>query len=445
MAVGSYATTTLQDAWTKLGRNLFDPGHVRWSTDELTLCVQQALRTYNALTNHFRAEAAFSSASPEAFYDLPTVLPTLRAQDYTVREAVDLLCLQLLEPVPQGGLWVGTEQFSLQDVLDALQQARDTFLLETGIVQTHSVLTVDPAPVDGLVNLPEEIIALRRLGWKTADGIVTLLRREDQWGLTNYQTGWQTSSARPPKAFSVSTQPPLVVQLAPITTVAANLDLLTVNRGVVPSLVVPDQSLGVPNDWAWVVLFGALAKLLQRDGLALDPGRSSYCEQRWNHGLDMARAAAVVMSARVNGIQVNIGSVADADFYSPSWPLVPGNPSRVLTAGHTVVALWPPPGVPAGGGDYTILLQVVRNAPVPTEPTDYLQVGPEAVDAILDYAQHLAIMKEGTAQIRASQGLLDQFMELCGTTLAIQYALQPEESAASKQTEQDANVLAYRG
>ena len=441
---GTYTTVTLNDAIEDMGSRLYDPGHVHWTVAELTVYIQEALRTYNALTNHFRDQASFSSASPEAFYDLPTVLPTLRAQTYTVGDAVNQLCYHLLEPIPNAGLWVGTEQFSLQDLLSALQEARDTFLFETGIVQTKAILSADPFPASGILELPEDVIAMRRLGWRTSDGITTLLRRDDQWGLTNYRPDWQTSSANPPRAYSVSTQPPLKVQLAPISSVGADIDYVSVNRG---TTIAPDtlsESLGVPNDWAWVVVFGALGQLLQRDGLALDPLRASYCQQRWDHGVKMARNAAVVLNAFIGGTQAQVSSLADADFYSASWPLVPGTPRRVLTAGHTVVALCPPPGVPSGGGDYSVTLQVVRNAPIPTALSDYLQIGPELTNDLLDYAQCLALVKEGPAQIAASKSLLEQFFGLCGTTLDLQFAQQPEEAATDGQTTQDANVLSYR-
>lgn len=441
---GIYTTTTLSDAWGLMGSRLYDPDHVRWPTDELTIHIQQALRTFNALTNHFRAGTTFQTTVNEAFYDLPTIAPSLRAQTYTVTQAVEQIAWQLMEPPPQGNTWVGTLQFNLTDILQALQQARDAFLLETGVVITHSLLSV-PAPAGtGLVDLPEAIVNLRRLAWKTDDGIVTVLRREDTWGLTNYAVGWQTASASAPKAYSIGTQPPLIVQLAPVTTVAGTLDLLTIDRGAVPNLLDPTQSLGVPNDWAWVVIFGTLAQLLQRDGLALDPERAAYCESRWKHGIEMAKAAGVVLAARVSGSPRPLGSVSDADAYSTAWQMVSANPKRVITMGHTLVGLWPPPGVPSGGGSYTVTLDVVRNAPVPTVGSDVLQIGPELVNDILDYAQHLAVWKEcGPGQVESSMALLNQFMALCGTSVQIGKASRPNDPAALDQTSQDQRVVAY--
>lgn len=441
---GIYTTVTLADALGDMGSRLYDPNHVRWPEAELTIYIQQALRTYNALTNHFREETTFTSTVGEAFYDLPTICPSLRAQTYSVAEAVEQIAWQLMEPPPQGNSWVGTLQFNLTDILQAVQQARDTFLLETGVVITHSLLSVPTPSASGSVDLPESIINLRRLAWRTDDGLITVLRREDTWGLTNYAVGWQTASADRPKAYSIGVQPPLVVQLAPVTTGAGTLDLLTIDRGTTPELLTPNLSLGVPNDWAWVVIFGALAQLLQRDGLAIDVGRADYCQARWEHGLKMAKAASVVLAGRVSGSPRPLGSVQDADAYSTAWQMVPANPKRILQAGHTIVGLWPPPGIPSGGGQYTITLDVVRNAPVPTAQTDVLQIGPELVNDILDYAQHLAIFKEcGPGQVEGSMALLNQFMGICGTSVSLSTASRPNDPAAINQTPQDTRVVAY--
>jgi hypothetical protein len=231
--------------------------------------------------------------------------------------------------------------------------------------------------------------------------------------------------------------------MAPIPSVAGDLSLVSVNRGAVVTPGTP-VSLGVPNDWAWVVIFGALKELLNKDGIAYDPSRAAYCQARWDHGVKMAKEAAVVMDARIQGGIVQMGSLSGADYYSSAWLMVSGNPTRVLTAGHTLVAIAPPPGVPSGGGQYTVLLDVVRNAPVPTAGGDFLQVGPELLDTVLDYAQHLALFKEGTAQIQAAQGLLDRFMTMAGTEVKLEWALNQSLVAVTDQTPQDSRQVAYQ-
>lgn len=438
-----YTTTTLADAWADMGSRLDDPSHVRWPTDELTIYIQQAIRTYNALTNHFREATTFTASNPDLFWDLPTIAPTLRGQTVTVADAVNQIAVQLLEPLPTGSTWNGTAQFSFDDILQALQQARDTFLFDTGVIVTRTEIAV-PAPAGtGLVALPEAIIKLRRCAWKTADNVVIPLFRDDQWGMNSYGVGWQTASSGRPKAYSVSTQPPLEVQTAPVTTTAGTLDVIGINRGSVPTTADLTQLLGVPDDWVWVVIFGALAQLLQRDGLALDAARAAYCDARWSHGIEMAKASAVLIAGRVSGTPCILGSVVDADAYSPSWQMVPGTPHRMLTMGQTLLALWPPPGVPIGGGGYTVTLELVRNAPVPVDSTDVIQMGTELLNDVFDYAQHLALFKEGSGQTEQSMALLEQFMSLCGTSVKILNASAPNDPSTVAQTAQDAKVVAY--
>lgn len=440
---GIYTDFTLADAITDMGSRLYDPQHIRWSESELTIYIQQAIRTYNAFTNHFRTTVEFETTQGQAFYDIGTVAPTERGLTYTVRDAVDQILWHLLEPPLNGAFWTGTAQYSLQDVLSAIQQARDTFLLETGVVVTSSSGAVT-VPADGVLSLDETIIAVRRASWSLPSGI-SPLRREDQWGLVNYRRGWQTATANRPTAYSVSAQPPLKLQLAPVTNVNGTLGLLTINRGAAPDILDASQSLGVPNDWAWVVIFGALAQLFQRDGLAQDAARAAYCDQRWSDGLTRARAAATILAAKVDTTWLPMGSVSDADSYSPYWQSVPARPRQVLTMGQTLFGLYPPAGVPTTGGNYACALDIVRNAPVPVELSDALQVGNEIVNDLLDYVQHLAVIKEGAVQIQESMGLLNQFAGMCGTTIQVQHASNPSDPSLLEQTMQDARVEVYRG
>src|SRR6185503_3351212 len=55
-------------------------------------------------------------------------------------------------------------------------------------------------------------------------------------------------------------------------------------------------------------------------------------------------------------------------------------------------------------------LSVVRNAPVPGSPGDFVQVGRDDFDAILDYAQHLAAFKLGGQEFLDSLPLLGKFL-----------------------------------
>lgn len=434
-----YTAPTLAEARTALASRLNDPEMVRWVEAELTADLYEAVRTWNAWTEYYRDRASFLTTMIVPFYDLPTVLPTLRGYAVTTWDLVADIQYALLEPAAPGGTWTGTDQFTLEQICSAIQGCRDQFLRETGSVLTRTQTAYASPAANGRIALDEAVLMVRRAAWQpTATMWSQPLQRTDEWAATNYQPLWQTSPY-PPNAYSVSATPPLELQLMPAAQGSGTLDLVAVHKGATVDPLV-ESLLGIPDDYAWVVKYGALAELLQGDGLALDPGRSQYCEQRWAQGIQAARAAAVVLAAQVNGIPVRIGSLAEADAYSITWQLVAGVPHTVLLTGQNLVACYPPPG--ATGGPWTITLDVVRNAPLPVDPTDVFQISADVYDSILDLAQHIALFKEGVGQIQIAQALLDRAASAAGITLTLAQASQPDRTAALGQQEQDRRASA---
>lgn len=430
--LGSYTAITALDALDQLATRLYDPTYVHWTQVELLRYLSEALRTYNALTLSYRHTAVWTTTALQTFYDLPIHAPALRGYTVTVRDLILDLEYALQEP-PSSQIWTGTNQFSLVDLVNAIQNRRDQFLLITGAVLSDVSLPQIAPPPGGRVAIPEDIVTIRRVAWKTTDNLVTPVRRDDAWGAAHYKPGWVQQPRRPPTAYSLSSTQPLYVQFVPPPLDTGTVFLLSVQRGAVLD-VAANTPLGVPDDWAWVIKFGALADLLSRDGLAFDPVRASYAQQRWEQGVQAASTASVVLDARINNRVVGLASVNDADKYSPLWQSVNGTPRRLVTAGQNLVGCWPPPGANLGGGNFAITVDLVVNMPVPTGTSSYLQIGPEQLDPVLDYAQHLAILKEGPNQLVAAVPLAQRFFDQIGVKLALQQAEQPARVPLLQQT-----------
>lgn len=413
----AYQTTSLTRAVQDVAARLADPGFVRFSQAEVTDYVREALRTWNALTGHFRDHGTFETTAGQPFYDLTTTLAQLCGQSVTVADVVQQIQRHLLEP--PGLSWTGTDQFTLDDVLSALLRRRDQFRLETGLVQQWVRYPIAPPP-DGRVPLDEAVMTVRRGAWQRTDGTVIPLLREDVWTANHYAPDWVQRPMRPPAdpvTYSVGETPPLVLQVVPPPLDTGILDLVVVTRG--PKLtLVPLTVLGVPDDWAWVVKFGALADLLGKDGLALDVTRGAYCEARWQQGVTAAKARSTVWAARINNVVVPIDTLSEADRYLPRWQTGTGVPELVLIAGD-LVALTPVPN--AGATNYSVTLDVVRRAPMPPTPDQSLQVGPELLDMLYDYAEHLALFKEGPDGVTSTQPLLERFLRMAGVTDALDW------------------------
>ena len=438
---GSYTTLTLQQAMQALADRLSDTSMIRWVAAELQSHILESLRTYSALTATFRDRGVFPTVASQAFYDLPTVLPALRGYTVTDADLIASLEYSLLEPLSSGASWSGSQQFSLADLVNALTRRRDQFLRDTGAVVTRILSPVSPPP-DGRIPLSQSVISLRRLAWMASGGTYSPLRRDDAWGIVHYRPRWVQTPTRPPAVYSVSDTPPLWVQLAPPPLDAGTLDLLAIDSlaavsPIQPALAAP---LNIPDDWTWVVKFGALADLFSRDGLAKDAARAVYCEQRYQDGVERATAAPVILSARIDDGPAPLHSIADLDRYLPGWQANLGQPTKVLSTGQNLLALSPVPDAAAPMGQYAITVDLVRNAPIPTALNHFLAIGPELVDALLDYAQHLALLKEGAQPLLESQHLLDRFARACGVTMNLQQASVPARRQLSAQTLQDVAV-----
>lgn len=430
-----FTAPTLAQAQDDLADRLFDPTFVHWGADELTRYLQEALRWWNAATAYWRDTASFTTIANQAFYDLATVLSTLRARTLTNWNLVTDLQFALLEPPAAGGAWTGTNQFDLTVLSTAIQRRRDQFLRDTGCVLTAAVHPYSPPPVTGRILLNEPILIVRRAAWAPdATGTIQPLMRDDEFAANAFAVGWPQSTEAP-FAYSVSVTPPLTLQLIPPTSSNGDLHLLSINKGVAVNAG-SNVGLGLPDDFVWAVKFGVLADLLKEDGLAHDPQRAQYCEGRYQEGVELCKRAGVVLAARIDGTTIRIGSVSDADSYEPLWQLTPGVPRELLLMSQNLLAT--NPRADAASPPYSIQLDVVRNAPVPVSVTnDVLQIGGDIYDSILDYAQHLALFKEGPDQLGMAMPLLARAAAAAGVELKTQQAQQPARRPLVRQTLQD--------
>ena len=407
----SYSYITYAQARSQLAAMLGDPTNVYWADAELGLYIQEALRTYGCSALYWRERGSFSTSASTAFYALQTQLPTQIGFTVTDQDLVKLIQYHLLEPAT-GNSWTGTTQFNLSEVTNALQRRRNQFLVETGMVLSHSTQVLAPPPL-GRFTLADTIIDLRRLAFQTIGSTSwTTLWAQDEWSMGAFTAmGWVQNSGTP-QVFSIVVSPPLTVQLEPPPIANGTLDLVTQNSGadLDPTTGV---ILGIPDDFAWVIKFGALADLLGMDGQARDPARSKYCLDRWQEGIALAKLYPSIMQLEINDVVAYTTSLQELDTANPTWQQTMGQPNVGALAGYNLLALGSDgtsstAGIPDGA--YGISADVVRKAPVPTLDGDFLQIGREELDTILRYAEHLAAFKMEGAEFAMTmphyQGLI---------------------------------------
>lgn len=404
----AYTHTTFALAKTQLSDRLGDSGKVFWTDLEMGLYIIESLRMWAVLTGYWRDRGVFPTVQGTAFYDLGPLLSNgaelLLSRTVTDQQTIQLMQYHLLEDASSQSSWNGTDMFTLDDFRYFLQFRRNQFLFDTGIILTRSTQNM-PSPPIGRVQLPDTIIDVRRVNWIDDVGGNHVLWREDEYNFTAFATTWETDPGTP-NVYSVAAVKPLQIQMNPPPVVSGTLELISVQTGSDLNPAGGATVLGIPDDWCWVPKWGAIADLLAAPGLPYDPFRTAIADQMYNLGVLAAKRLPVVIAAQINGIATQPAAMFDVDAYlGINWQDTQTPPTIVGTASNLAVIAGMPDGV------YSITLDVVRKAVIPILDDDYIQIGREYIDTILDMAQWIAAFKQGGSDITAIQPLFDSFME----------------------------------
>lgn len=397
----SYALTTFGQLITQLSLRLSDPNYVFWNKTELQAYLTEALRTWQAFSQFYSTKSQFSTTAGTFMYDLYEELPEL-TPTITDREVIEDIQRFLQEPV-NGTAWTGTEQFTYDQVVQAIANRRDRFMMETGLTNSISEVAMSP-PTQGVLALNNHTIQVRRAMWKNLDGMYSLLWLADEYSFLGTNPTWSIDPGLPTD-YSTALQQPLSLQVSPPPADLGSVNLITVESGSVLDPANTATVLGIPDDFVWVVKFGALSDLFSTSGPGSDPARAEYCESRWTDGIQLARITNFVELGQQNGVPSFIDSMEELDNADPSWvSSTPGPPSSLVVSGN-IAAVSPIPDT----GPYSLLFDITPKMIIPTKDEDFVQVGQEFIDIILDYAQHLSSIKVGIEEIKSSFLLYKNF------------------------------------
>lgn len=399
-------------ATSDLAAKLYDSGYQFWGAgapDELATYIVEALRTWNALTSFWRTDMTFPLVAGTTWYDLPSQVGSLRPYTVSDNDLLTTIEYHLLEPLtPTYPLaWTGSLQFDVATILGALQGRRDETLSTTGCTISRRLL---PAAMVRRIPLWDDMIDLRRVAWLPIAGfgyVLAPLTPSDPWDKESFDFGWLTAASEPPTSFLRSAEPPLAFDVDRVPPIGGDYEILSVNAG--PALVTTSATLlGVPDDWSWVVKWGALGDLLSRESNSKDDLRAAYCDKRYQEGLALLTDAPAVLALRLNNVPLAVDAVRNGDDFNVGWQAAPaGTPANVYAAGLNLLGFGPKPDA----GPWSITATVVENAPLPALPTDPIQLARDDYDAVLDYAQHLAAFKMGGQEFAATIPLYQAFVK----------------------------------
>lgn len=409
----SYNYLTWSALQAQLSLRLYDTAQVFWVIPEIQLILKEALRTFGLASSFWRDRGNLTSSTNTTFYDLPSTLKNGTSElilGYTVtdQDIIQQLQFALLESAASQTSWSGTQMFTYQDLVNATQNRLNQFLSDTGCV-VNRVLNPVASPPIGRQALDQSIIDVRRVAWVGAapEAYYTTLWREDERMLTAADQSWSVTPGQP-EAYSVMAPPPLQLQLAPIPQTSGQLEMLVVQSTTLDPANTPTV-LGITDDLTPAIKWGALADLLGKDGIARDPVRAAYCEKRYQQYVMLARTLPVVLHAELNGVPLIPCTLQEEDADNPNWQNIAANVSNpvqdVILAAPNLVAL---SAIPDGA--YSMTFDVVRKTPIPVNPTDFVQLGREQIDMLIDYAEHLALFKVGGAEWHATERQAQNFL-----------------------------------
>ena len=396
----NYSWLQLSTAVAQLSQRLNDPTNIFWEDLECVIYIQQALRLFNCLTFTWKSDFVFNSSN--LWNSLATLPGSPRLRTQTDVNCYTQMQYMLLEPA-SGGVWNGTNQFNMAQFSQALQSRRDEMIQ---IANLNQVLMpgIPLTPTIRRTFLPDNVLDVARVRYIPVSGNPTTLFRDDMVASEFYQAPIYQLPSWTPQSFSLSSEPPLswdvnVAPNQPGTYEAVVLQSGTAFNPPSPTL------LNIPDDFSWALIYGALSDLLGNEPEATDRTRSEYCMKRYQDGLMLLQKVPWIMQGKVNGVAVNCDSLFSTDRYMPNWDTSPSSFGPVIvTSGVDLIA------VPVGNG---IGVTCLGNAPIPVEPTDYVQVDRADWDTVLDLAQSLACFKMGGADWQQALELEARAIQSC--------------------------------
>jgi hypothetical protein len=404
----SYNHTTFAQAKQRLANELGDPGKVFFQDAELGRYIVEALRWWGLVAQYFRETGRLKTVAGQSFYYIESSLKDgtdtsfLQGLSVTDRELINDINYALMEPqiVSWPGGWIGTEMFSLEEITANLTDSRDEFLKLTACISSSYDLGVTQSRVD----LPPDHIRILRADINETGSAGPLpLYVVDQSQLISTVRETSFPEQKRPRAYAISYSPQLTVDIWPPPQVASTLNIQGVRTGGTLTPTSSATILLVPDDASVLLKYRALHDLFSGDGLARAPQMAEYCEKRYSDGLEAMANYLSVLWSNDGGPRGQISVVSQWDSVRPDWRYAnPGSPRSVAQLNWNTIAVRPKPNA-----EYVMTFETVRKAIIPTVDGDFIQVGREHMQAIYDYAQHVALVKSQGAEFEATMRLYE--------------------------------------
>jgi len=410
----AYNYLTLAQLRAELLNRLQDSGASFTTAAEADIYIRESLRALNSKTFIWATDYQLDFLAGDAWKSL-NVAGSPRERTITDTDLYNQMEAMLLEPM-SGGTWTGTDQYNISMFKGALQFRRDELLLECA---ANVVNLFEFSPVLSMTTLlPDSTLDLLRVRWVAVDSTAYALGREDV-GTANAFKPLRQIEPGEPDSWMITANTPLTFDCSCPPNQPGQWDILASFSGV--DLAPPAATvLGLPDDWCWVALYGALADVLANAPEGRDAQRAKYCLGIYEQGKKAMRELPWLLSGGVESINADTPGFGEMDTQQQNWEQTQNATDQTIVVGGVdLVALAPF----VTGATVSTVLTVVGNAPVPLVDADKIQLSKDGVDAVLARAQHVATFKRGGQDFLATIPLLEQFEAYCRTKNSMYAAL----------------------
>jgi hypothetical protein len=117
-------------------------------------------------------------------------------------------------------------------------------------------------------------------------------------------------------------------------------------------------------------------------------------------------------------IPLSVASLHDLDYGRPNWESettatggdVPTVPKLWTIGALNLIAIWPADSAPPN----SLVVDGIASTPILTSDTSTLDIGQEEMKSLLDYCEHVAMLKQGGKEFQDSQALFKAFLKAAG-------------------------------
>lgn len=369
-------------AHARLGNSAF------WSTTELGLYINEAIRIWNILTLggvSGSVTSSFNTVNGTEWYATNQAPGTI----IQVEDIINEMQYHCLEP-PNLGVSMASDLWTVDEWIDYLKYNHETFV---NLTHCHNKKFTGTIGGGGITWKNSEVEAMLVLGKE--------VQKTDRFVLDHVLTNLETTGT--PLYYMVA--PPKAPDSLAVFPPPASSQAYVIYAPDPPALSSLSTYFTIVDDLVPYIKWAALGNAFAKQGQAWDPIKAKYGTMRFAEGLKAAAMQTHTLALDIAGKPLQKTSLNGLLNGFPTWWSSRDEPTTFVPLGWNAVILSPIPD-----GIYSVVVQGQLVAAIMTADGDYLNMADWEVNALLDYAEHIAMFKKGGDEFQASMDLYEKFI-----------------------------------